>query len=46
MPASTYGITCEWKVSDEAFMVLALDEGKMPGVSGLAKYRAEFASVS
>ena len=45
-PARTYGITCEWDVPDDVFMVLVLDPGKMQGVSGLAKYRHEFSSVS
>jgi putative acetyltransferase len=45
-PAGTCGITCEWEVPDEAFMVLALDHAKMAGVSGLAQYRAEFSTVS
>jgi putative acetyltransferase len=45
-PASTCGITCEWEVPDDVFMVLVLDEAKMRGVSGLAKYRPEFSSVA
>jgi putative acetyltransferase len=45
-PASTHGITCEWEVPDEVFMVLVLDQARMQGVSGLAKYRHEFSSVS
>ena len=45
-PASVFGITCEWEVPDDVFMVLVLDEEKMRGVSGLAKYRHEFTSVS
>jgi putative acetyltransferase len=45
-PATAYGITCEWEVPDEVFMVLVLDQAKMHGVSGLAKYRPEFSSVS
>jgi putative acetyltransferase len=45
-PASTYGITCEWDVADDVFMVLVLDETKMPGVVGVAKYRPEFSTVS
>jgi putative acetyltransferase len=44
-PASTYGIHCEWEVPDEAFMLLVLDESKMKGATGLAKYRPEFSSV-
>lgn len=41
-PASAYGITCEWDVPDEAFMVLALDEAQMPSAVGVAQYRPEF----
>ena len=45
-PASAYGIRCEWEVPDDVFMLLILDEAKMQGVSGLAKYRHEFSSVT
>ena len=45
-PASTCGITCEWDVPDDVFMVLVLDASSMQGVSGLAKYRPEFSTVS
>ena len=45
-PASTYGMTCEWEVPDNVFMVLVLDPARMQDVSGLAKYRHEFSSVS
>ena len=45
-PARDFGITCEWDVPAEAFMVLVLDQAKIDGVSGLAKYRHEFSSVS
>jgi putative acetyltransferase len=45
-PASEHGIKCEWEVPDEVFMLLVLDEAKMKDVSGLAKYRHEFSSVS
>ena len=45
-PASAQGITCEWEVPDDVFMLLVLDPNKMRGVSGLAKYRHEFSSVS
>lgn len=44
-PASTHGITCEWNVPDDVFMLLVLDEQKMQGVGGLAKYRDEFSTV-
>jgi len=44
--ASTHGITCEWAVPDDVFMLLVLDQKEMQGVSGLARYRQEFSSVS
>lgn len=45
-PAGPLGITCEWEVPEDVFMVLVLDQAKMQGVSGLAKYRHEFSNVS
>jgi putative acetyltransferase len=45
-PASEHGIKCEWDVPDDVFMLLVLDKSKMAGVSGLARYRHEFSSVS
>ncbi len=44
--ASARGITCEWNVPDEAFMVLVLDEASMAGAAGQAKYRDEFSIVT
>lgn len=44
VPASRLGIACEWEVPDDVFMVLPLDQAKMQGVSGLAKYRHEFST--
>jgi putative acetyltransferase len=41
--ASKRGIRCPWEgVSDEAFMILVLDESAMKEVSGVARYRGEF----
>jgi putative acetyltransferase len=45
-PASALGITCQWDVPDDVFMVLVLDESKKAGVAGLAKYRDEFLAVT
>ena len=45
-PARPVGITCEWEVPDNVFLLLVLDPGKMQGVSGIAKYRHEFSTVS
>jgi putative acetyltransferase len=43
--ASQYGIRSEWDVPDDAFMVLALDDEKMEGILGVARYRPEFAEA-
>jgi putative acetyltransferase len=46
-PASARGITCEWDVPDDVFMLLVLDEAKMAGVAGGAvTYRREFSTVA
>lgn len=42
VPASTHGITCQWQVPDDVFMLLVFDPTKMDGVRGLARYRPEF----
>jgi len=42
-PASRYGIASEWDVPDEAFMIRIFDEVVMQGISGVARYRPEFA---
>jgi putative acetyltransferase len=44
-PASRFGIRSEWQVPDEAFMILILNESKTQGISGVAKYRLEFAET-
>jgi putative acetyltransferase len=44
--AIAHGITCEWDVPDDVFMVLMLDRARMAGVSGLATYRHEFSTVA
>jgi putative acetyltransferase len=44
-PASRHGIRSEWKVPDDAFMILVLSTSEMQGISGLAKYRPEFAET-
>ncbi len=41
--ASQYGLLSQWEgVPDEAFMVIVMDQTALEGVSGVAKYRAEF----
>jgi len=41
-PAKPKGIDCEFKVPDEACMVLELREGALAGRSGVVKYQPEF----
>jgi putative acetyltransferase len=42
-PGSAHGLECQWEgVPDAAFMVAILDSNAMRGVSGVARYRAEF----
>ncbi|MFC1739404.1 GNAT family N-acetyltransferase [Planctomycetota bacterium] len=44
-PASRFGIRSEWEVPDEAFMILILNKAAMKGISGVAKYRQEWAEA-
>jgi putative acetyltransferase len=46
VPASRHGVTCQWDVPDNVFMIRILDERRMQGVSGLATYRDEFSMVT
>lgn len=45
VPASRYGVRCQWEVPDDVFMLLPLDSALLPGVAGMAVYRDEFAEV-
>lgn len=45
VPASRFGLRCEYDCPDEAFMALELSPGALAGLSGLVQYRAEFAEV-
>ena len=42
VPARTLGITCEYDVPDDVFMVCELVPGALLGVSGTARYHEEF----
>lgn len=44
--AREYGITCEWDVADEVFMLLVLDAARTRLASGVARYRPEFSTVT
>jgi putative acetyltransferase len=42
VPASRYGLRCEWDVPDEAFMVHVIDPAATSAAAGLIRYRPEF----
>jgi len=42
VPASSFGIRCEYDVPDEVFMAFELREGAMLNCAGIAKYQPEF----
>jgi len=42
VPAKPKGISCEFEVPDEAFMVLELREGALAGRGGIVKFQPEF----
>lgn len=43
--ASAHRVGSERDVPDDAFMIMELDESKLRGVSGIARYRPEFAEA-
>ena len=45
IPASQYGVRCEYDVPDEVFMALELRKGAYRGKVGTAKYQPEFNEV-
>jgi putative acetyltransferase len=42
VPASKYGITCEYDAPDETFMAIELCQGALQGQAGIARYQPEF----
>jgi putative acetyltransferase len=46
-PASKFGLVSQWEgMPDAVFMAVVLDRHTMAGVSGVARYRAEFNTVA
>lgn len=45
VPSAPLGITSEYDVPEEVFMVAELEPGALAGRSGLVKYRPEFAEL-
>jgi len=42
VPASRYGLRCEWDVPNEAFLVHVIDPAGTAAAAGLIRYRPEF----
>ena len=45
VPASRFGVSCEYEVADEVFMALELEAGILRGKSGTIRYHAAFANL-
>jgi putative acetyltransferase len=44
-PGRPLGITCEWDVPDDVFLIAVLDPARLQGVTGVARYRIEFSAA-
>ena len=45
VPASRFGLRCEYDVPDEVFMAIELRDGALKGYEGLVRYQPEFNEV-
>ena len=45
VPSTRFGISCEYDVPEEVFMVAELQPGYLRGASGTAKYHAAFSAI-
>lgn len=45
VPASRFGIGCEYKVPDDVFMAIELEAGSLRGRSGIVRYQPAFARL-
>jgi putative acetyltransferase len=46
VPASRYGVGCQWDVPADVFMLLPLDPSRCQRLSGVARYREAFATLA
>lgn len=46
LPASRFGVKCQWDVPEGVFMIMPLDQQRCESASGLARYRDEFTTVT
>ncbi len=42
VPASQYGVSCEFRVRQDSFLVLELRSGTLEGIQGTVRYQPEF----
>jgi putative acetyltransferase len=45
LPASRYGLRCEYDVPEDVFMALELRTGALQGIRGLVRYQPEFGEM-
>jgi putative acetyltransferase len=45
VPASRFGLQCQYDVPDEVFMAMELLEGTLTGHKGMVRYQPEFDEV-
>jgi putative acetyltransferase len=45
LPASRYGLRCEYEVPEDVFMALELRAGALQGIEGLVRYQTEFGEM-
>jgi putative acetyltransferase len=45
LPASHYGLRCEYEVPEDVFMALELRAGALLGIGGMVRYQPEFLEV-
>ena len=45
LPASRYGLHCEYDVPEDVFMALELQSGALQGIRGLVRYQPEFGEM-
>ena len=45
VPASRFGLRCEYDVPDEVFMAIELQDGALAGHNGIVRYQPEFDEV-
>ena len=45
VPASRFGVSCEYNVPDDVFLAYEISEGALRGVTGMVRYHSAFANA-